>query len=280
MLRYDSRWSGCDPLLRPCSVYDPFLRRSGSAGHCFTRSPLSVPTKTRNDLKRPITNKKRPTVSKTPLAMTWPYLQGVKKRRETTNNKQIFRLFYNIGQYVLFSNMFSTQHLVAIIRALLHGESWWKQSLKCHASSVNYHEYFLRDIRFIFFFLGFVSAEKGKGYYFSSSLPLASALQIVRPSAFAFFREVWWWTRTSQAAPGTVLHFFIIKASIRVNKGAGFLDLLLNINFQPLIIVVKHSIIKLDVTELLDSSQVFTCWESQWLFCFMNTIFVLKVYFF
>ena len=130
MLRYDPRWSGCDPLLRPCSVYDPFLRRSGSAGHCFTRSPLSVPIKTRNDLKRPITNKKRPTVSKTPLTMTWPYLQGVKKRRETTNNKQILRLFYNIGQYVLFSNLFSTQHLVAIIRALLHGESWWKQSVK------------------------------------------------------------------------------------------------------------------------------------------------------
>ena len=76
-----------------------------------------------------------------------------------------------------------------------------------------------------------------------------------------------------------LLYFFIIKTSIRVNKGAGFLDLLLNISFQPLIIVVKHSIIKLDVTELLDPPQVFTCWESQWLFCFINTIFVLKVYF-
>ena len=58
--------------------------------------------------------------------------------------------------------------------------------------------------------------------------------------------------RTLQADPGTVLHFFIITTSIRVNKGAGFLDLLLNISFQPLIIVVKYSIIKLDVTELLD----------------------------
>ena len=57
--------------------------------------------------------------------------------------------------------------------------------------------------------------------------------------------------------------FFIIKTSIRVNKGAGFLDLLLNISFQPLIIVVKHSIIKLDLTELLDPPQVFTCCESQ-----------------
>ena len=59
--------------------------------------------------------------------------------------------------------------------------------------------------------------------------------------------------------PGTVLHFFIINTSIRVNEWAGFLDLLLNISFQPLIIVVKHSVIKLDTTELLDPSQVFTC---------------------
>ena len=59
--------------------------------------------------------------------------------------------------------------------------------------------------------------------------------------------------------PETVLHFFIIKTSISVNKGAGSLDLLLNISFPPLLIVVKHSIIKLDVTVLLDPPQVFTC---------------------
>ena len=64
--------------------------------------------------------------------------------------------------------------------------------------------------------------------------------------------------RTSQVDPGTVLHFFIIKTSIRVKKGTGFLDLLLNISFQLLIIIVKHTIIKLDVTELLDPQQVFT----------------------
>ena len=59
--------------------------------------------------------------------------------------------------------------------------------------------------------------------------------------------------------PGTTLHFFIIKTSVRVNKGPVFLDLLLKISLQPLIIVVKHSIIKLDVTELLDPPEVFTC---------------------
>ena len=53
--------------------------------------------------------------------------------------------------------------------------------------------------------------------------------------------------------------FFYIKTSIGVNKGAGFLDLLLNISFQPLIIAVKHCIIKLDVIELPDPPQVFTC---------------------
>ena len=53
--------------------------------------------------------------------------------------------------------------------------------------------------------------------------------------------------------------FFINKISIGVNKKTGFLDLFLNISFQPLIIVVKHSVIKLDVTELVDPLQVFTC---------------------
>ena len=59
--------------------------------------------------------------------------------------------------------------------------------------------------------------------------------------------------------PETVLHFFIMKTYIRVNKEAGFLDLLLNVSNQPLIILVKHSIIKLDVTVLLNPPQVFIC---------------------
>ena len=59
--------------------------------------------------------------------------------------------------------------------------------------------------------------------------------------------------------PETVLHFFIMKTYIRVNKEADFLDLLLNVSNQPLIILVKHSIIKLDVTVLLNPPQVFIC---------------------
>ena len=106
--------------------------------------------------------------------MTWAYLQRAKKRHETVSNKQIFRLFYNMGQTVLFFNTFSTQHLVAVIRALFHGESCENRasSIYYHASSVNHHMYFLQDIRFIFFCLSFVTAREGRGYYFSSSLPL------------------------------------------------------------------------------------------------------------
>ena len=51
--------------------------------------------------------------------------------------------------------------------------------------------------------------------------------------------------------------FFYIKSSIRVNNGAGFLDLLLSISFHALIIAVKYSIINLNVIELLDLPQVF-----------------------
>ena len=65
--------------------------------------------------------------------------------------------------------------------------------------------------------------------------------------------------RILEVDPETVLHFFIMKTYIRVNKEAGFLDLLLNVSNQPLIILVKHSIIKLDVTVLLNPPQVFIC---------------------
>ena len=111
----------------------------------LTRNDLKWPTATYNeqettcnDLKRSIANKKRPgnnlqrarndlklpTTSKTQPTTNLPTTS--KKRRETTNNKQILRLFYNMVQSVLFSNTFSTQRFVAIIRALLHVQSWWK----------------------------------------------------------------------------------------------------------------------------------------------------------
>ena len=98
---------------------------------------------TYNDMKRPIKNKKRPsnnlqltrnnlkrpTTSKAQRTATQTYLQRAKKIHETktktTKKEQAdFEIILQYGQLVFFSNTFSTEHLVAIIRALLHGESW------------------------------------------------------------------------------------------------------------------------------------------------------------
>ena len=107
-----------------------------------------------NDLQQARTDLKRPKTSKAQPTMTWTYLQRAKKWRETNNKKHIFRLFHNMGQKVLFSNTFSTQHLVAVIQVLLHGESWWKKRVKhlllcvkCQLSSVFFTVYM------IYFFL-------------------------------------------------------------------------------------------------------------------------------
>ena len=64
------------------------------------------------------------------------------KRCKTTNNKQIFRLFHSMGQSFLFSNLFSTQQLIAII------VSWRIMvRIKCQIF-VYYHVYLLQDIKF------------------------------------------------------------------------------------------------------------------------------------
>ena len=119
--------------------------------------------RTWNDLQRARNDLKRPTINKTQPTVTWTHLQQAKKRLETTNNKQIFRLFYIMGQTVLFSNTFSTQHLIAVIRAFLHGGTWWKQSIKhllscvkCQLSRVSFTGYVI-----YFFLSGFrVSRER------------------------------------------------------------------------------------------------------------------------
>ena len=148
-------------LKRPETIWNDLQRE---------RNDLERPTTTYNEqettwnnLQRARNDLKRPTTSKTQPTMTWTYLQWAKKRRETTNNKQIFRLFYNMGQTVLFSNTFSTQHLVAVIRALLHGESWWKQSVKHLLSCVKHQlsRVFFTAYNIYFFLCGFrVSRER------------------------------------------------------------------------------------------------------------------------
>ena len=117
-------------------------------------------------------------MSKTQTTMTWTYLQRAKKRRERTNSKQIFRLLYNIGQTILFSKTFFTQHLVAAIRTLLHGESRWKKSIKHLLSCVKRQlsHIFLMGYK-IYFFSIWILYQQGKreANFFSSSLPLSPA---------------------------------------------------------------------------------------------------------
>ena len=99
------------------------------------KRPATKKKRPPNDLQRARNDLKQPTASKTQPIKNWTYLQWAKKRPETIGNKQIFRLSYDNGQTVFFSNTFLTQHLVAIIWALLHGESWSQQSFK-HLSYV------------------------------------------------------------------------------------------------------------------------------------------------
>ena len=109
------------------------------------------------------------------------------------------------------------------------------------------------------------TAGKGRAYFFFASLyhfqPLHKSFNLQRLQLWERFNDERGRRKWIQE-PHYIPTFFYIKIFIQVNKGAGSLDLLLNISFQPSIIAVKHSIIKVDVTELLDLPQVFTCWES------------------
>ena len=147
-------------------------------------------------------------------------------------------------------------------------------SIYYHVSSVNYHVYFLQDIKFIFCCLSFVSAGKGRRerervlFWFLSSTSTCFANRLV--FSVCIYRRGLMMNEDFACGSWNHATFFVIKTSVRIKKRARFLGLHLNISFQPLIIAAKHSIIKLDVTELLDPPQVFTCWESQGLFCFMK----------
>ena len=100
------------------------------------RNDLKWPTTTWKDLQRTrndleTTRNEQKTTWNNPQQVRQPtttrtYSKRAKKRRGTTNN-QIYRLFYNMGQSVLFSNTFSMCAITfAIIRALLHEESGLK----------------------------------------------------------------------------------------------------------------------------------------------------------
>ena len=116
---------------------------------------------------------------------------------------------------------------------------------------------------FYFFLSGFPSKNihesqnRRERAFFSSSLPLHALPKLFRLQRSQLLERFKDERRLCKRIQEPYSVFFIIKTSIRVNKGARFLDLLLNVNFQPL--VTKQSFIKIYVTELLDPPQVFTC---------------------
>ena len=142
---------------------------------------------------------KRRTTSKTQLTITWTYLQRAKtkKRRETTNKKQILSLFYNRG------NRFSS-----LTRFPRFPTNIWLQSFE-HCFTENLGEnrasnistlscVYFTGYKIYFFLSGFrvKNIHKSQGsrererLFFSSSLPFLPASQIVRSSAFEFIGEV------------------------------------------------------------------------------------------
>ena len=91
-----------------------------------------------------------------------------------TITKEILRLFYNMGQRVL--TRFPTNIWLQSFEYCfteIHGENR-TSSIYYHASSVNYHVHFLRDIRLIFS-AGFPLSMERERLFFNSSLPLPPA---------------------------------------------------------------------------------------------------------
>ena len=147
--------------------------------------------KTRNDLKRPerlTTSKKRPKTTYNEQETTWNDPQRVRhnlqwpehtyneqrkdaKRPTTSRFSDYFTIwgkrFSSLTRFPPNIWLQSFKHCFTEN----HGENR-ASSIFYHASSVNYHVYFLRDKRFIFSCLDFVSSGKGRGYDFSSFLPL------------------------------------------------------------------------------------------------------------
>ena len=111
---------------QPETTYNNLIRPIGN-----TKWPGNNLQWARNDLKQSTMSKTQPTTTQT-------YLQWAKKRCQPTSNNQILRLFYSMGQLVLFSHTFSTQHLVARIIMM---------KIECR-TFLYYHVYLLPDIKF------------------------------------------------------------------------------------------------------------------------------------
>ena len=159
-----------------------------------------------NNMKRPTTSTKRPDTTYNDLErarndlkrvrhnLQWPE-HSYNEQRKDAKRPTTSRFS---DYFIIWSKWFSspTRFLANIWLQSFehcfmenHGENR-ASSIYYYASRINYHAYCLRDIRFIFFCIGFVSAGKRRGYYFNSSLPLPPASQIVRSSVFVFIGEV------------------------------------------------------------------------------------------
>ena len=118
---------------------------------------------------------------------------------------------------------------------------------------------------FLFFLSGFPfrniqesqNRRERRRLFFSSSLPLHSLPKLFRLQRSQLLERFKDERRRCKRIQEPHSVFFVIKTSIRVNKEARFLDLFLNVNFQPL--VAKQYFIKIYVTELLDPPQALTC---------------------
>ena len=170
------------------------------------RNDLTDLQRARNDLKWPTTSKKRPEMAYNEQETTWNDPQRVRHNLQwsehnyTELGKDAKRPTTSIfsDYFTIWGKRFSSLTRFPLDIWLQSFEHFFTKndgenrasSIYYHASSVNYHVYLLWDIRFIFFCLGFMSAEKVWGYYVSSSLPLPPASRVVRSSAFAFIREV------------------------------------------------------------------------------------------
>ena len=130
------------------------------------------PETTYNNLQPARNNLKQPTMRKTQPTMTWTYLQWATASKFS-------------GYFTIWGKRFSSlPHFPPNI---------WLQSFKhrftenhrenrtssiyYHVSSVNYHVYFLQDIRFFFFLSGFCVSRERERLFFSSSLPFLPALE-------------------------------------------------------------------------------------------------------
>ena len=138
----------------------------------------------RSELKRP----EQPT-------MAWTYLQREKKDAKRPITGRFWDYFPPTIWLQSFEHCFTENH----------GENR-VSSTYYYASSVNCHVYFLRDIRFIFLCLCFVSAGKRRGYFFSSSLPLPPASPIRLVFSVCIYPR-----GLLMKEFGTVLHFLLSK---------------------------------------------------------------------